>query len=982
MFKKHSIQDALSISLGLSSSFNNNNNNNVNNEINYERSTSSSPHFVSNNRDSQNIDNYLSRSYAGNINLYNNRPSSRSNEQFLSNDKNDEFLDSQSEFIAETDQYYKNSDSSSEINLSTKYNESTNLIPQLHNSSTYTDLYDTNLDIESQPLKSLQKLTNNQTIIKSLKDDFKLQKIISYIPSVILGLLLNILDALSYGMIIFPISEPIFSHLGPAGLSMFYISCIISQLVYSLGGSQFKSAIGSEMIEVTPFFHSMAIGILKELGGNDASPNVVISTTITTFAFSSMVTGLIFLLLGYFKLGQLVSYFPRHILIGCIGGVGYFLIVTGLEISSRLGAFEYSLDYLSQLIEVDNLIKISIPILLTIVLVIVQLLNNHSLILPSFYIAVFILFHVIIIIIPNFDLNGARKLGYLFESSTSDNSKSSAWYEFYKLYDFKIVDWVLVFKQIPDILALTFFGILHVPINIPALAVSTNQESDVNVDKELIAHGLSNLISGAFGSIQNYLVYTNSLLFIRAGADSRIAGIILAIATFGILISGPVIIGFIPICVVGSLIFLLGYELMKEALYDTVGKVNKFEYVTIIIIVLTMGIYDFVYGILAGIVISCFHFIYENTQIPIARNEYTGEIARSTVIRHPLQNKFLNKIGNQIYVMKLQGFLFFGTIGKIETQIKLLFETYNIRYLILDFTNVLNIDFSASEGLNRIKNFMFDQTSFLIIALGDSKILKSLEKVGLFNRDLNLKIFKDLNSSLEWCENEFLLKYKEFKTTNSHSIKSKQKKSKQLNNLPINTPRNTKFFKEASNFLQTENQLVNTISLLDNKSSLPNDSNTSPQSKVINSDPLNLFLFSIQQICKNLSQSHWSPIASKFVKKTVFKDQRLEVPRSFVILMETGSLSINYQFKNFNYSVPETLLSRTLFGKIDMYCNHTSYHIELIAKRDSTLWLLDDDALHWMRSEKLEQFNEILLILNKLNEDRFESITGFTLMSA
>jgi SulP family sulfate permease len=77
---------------------------------------------------------------------------------------------------------------------------------------------------------------------KAVKEPF------GYLPAVILGLLLNILDALSYGMILFPLGQPIFEKLGSAGISMFYISCIISQLVYSCGGSIFKGGIGSEMV--------------------------------------------------------------------------------------------------------------------------------------------------------------------------------------------------------------------------------------------------------------------------------------------------------------------------------------------------------------------------------------------------------------------------------------------------------------------------------------------------------------------------------------------------------------------------------------------------------------------------------------------------------------------------------------------------------------------------------------------------------------
>lgn len=82
-------------------------------------------------------------------------------------------------------------------------------------------------------------------------------------------------------------------------------------------------------------------------------------------------------------------------------------------------------------------------------------------------------------------------------------------------------------------------------------------------------------------SLQNYLVYTNTVLFVGSGGNSRIAGIVLAIATFGILVIGPVIVGYIPIMVVGALIFYLGASLMKEGLLDPWRKVHRLEYLTV-----------------------------------------------------------------------------------------------------------------------------------------------------------------------------------------------------------------------------------------------------------------------------------------------------------------------------------------------------------------------------------------------------------------
>lgn len=57
-----------------------------------------------------------------------------------------------------------------------------------------------------------------------------------------------VLTHVSLGMILFPLGQPIFEKLGSAGISMFYVSCIISQLVYSGGGSVFKGGVGSEMV--------------------------------------------------------------------------------------------------------------------------------------------------------------------------------------------------------------------------------------------------------------------------------------------------------------------------------------------------------------------------------------------------------------------------------------------------------------------------------------------------------------------------------------------------------------------------------------------------------------------------------------------------------------------------------------------------------------------------------------------------------------
>jgi MFS superfamily sulfate permease-like transporter len=61
------------------------------------------------------------------------------------------------------------------------------------------------------------------------------------------------------------------------------------------------------------------------------------------------------------------------------------------------------------------------------------------------------------------------------------------------------------------------------------------------------------------------------------------------------------------VMVVSALIFVLGIDLVKEALWDTRHRVSRPEYVTIASIMVAMTVWDFVVGVLFGIVVSCEH---------------------------------------------------------------------------------------------------------------------------------------------------------------------------------------------------------------------------------------------------------------------------------------------------------------------------------------------------------------------------------------
>ena len=257
----------------------------------------------------------------------------------------------------------------------------------------------------------------------------------------------------------------------------------------------------------------MALTVLAKVG--EKSPEAVIATTITAYAISSILTGAVFLLMGYCKVGSLIGFFPRHILIGCIGGVGWFLVATGVEVSARLdGNLEYNLTTLQKLFQPDTVALWTIPLGLAIALRIIKRWVKLTILDSIFYISIVALFHCLVVAIPNLTLPQLRSKGWVFEAPQA----GVPFYHFYTLYsktqnstrlhcihltnlDFHVVDWAALASTIPAMFALTFFGVLHVPINIPALAVTTG-EDNVDIDRELKAHGLSNALSGMCGSIQ------------------------------------------------------------------------------------------------------------------------------------------------------------------------------------------------------------------------------------------------------------------------------------------------------------------------------------------------------------------------------------------------------------------------------------------------------------------------------------------------
>ncbi|KAI1481675.1 sulfate transporter family protein [Daldinia eschscholtzii] len=840
----------------------------------------------------------------------------------------------------------------------------------------------TDVDIESQkpktaqwgPLSTGHGFRNKVRTIKGMMNPKTWDKRVIWqrtvvdpihcLPAVIVGLLLNILDALSYGMILFPLGNPIFSNLGPAGISIFYVSTIISQLTFS-AGSIFRGGVGSELIEVVPFFHNMATTITAIVG--EDQPDAVIATTITSFAISSMLTGLVFYLMGRFRLGYVVGFIPRHILIGCIGGVGWFLIATGFEVSARLEEFRYDLDTGRKLIQSDTLPLWLIPLVLAILLFGLQKKITSKYFLPVYILSVPIFFYFFVFTIDSLNPENLRKAGWIFEAPEA----GQPWWYFWTLYKFNLVHWGAILETVGAMFALTFFSVLHVPINVPALA-QISGEDHLDLDHELKLHGYSNFLSGLAGSIQNYLVFANTLFFMRSGGDSRLAGIMLAGLTFGVMTIGPVIIGYIPVMVVGTLIFVLGFELLLDALISPRRKLKLLEYLTIVVIVLTMGIYDFVVGIFVGIILAFVSAIFHASQVSAIRATYTGDQIGSMVRRNPSQHRYLREVGSQTYVIKLSGFLFFGTIVGVEEKIRHLisedaFREHPIKYLILDLWHVTGIDYSAAEGFKTINRLLAGKGVHLLLSGkdADSKIGRDLRAVGLGDDGPSVMFMPDLNSALESCENEQLktfyarqeaLRISRPAPSSNLDVPNKGQFSQSLE-LLSQSPRRNHLDQAAKNVLNQQ------------------EMRRSTRWQNI-SEPLRLMLQVFYDV-SDKNEDFWFRARPYFVRKEYTAGTVLYhcgEPANGFYLLERGELRADYDTPQGRLYEP--IVQGTTCGELPFF-SETNRTATVVAIKDCVVWVMDTENWEKLQREENDVAQELLRVSLKLTSERMEAMTKY-----
>ena len=579
--------------------------------------------------------------------------------------------------------------------------------------------------------------------LRNLKHDFKPDILL---PSLAAGLVSGIIIIsieISLAALIFSGDLDQFLA-GGIGLMLFgaFVVGVTVTLTTSLPGMM---AVPQDTPAAIMALVAAAIGV--SMAGQD--PDAIYSTIVAAISLTSLLTAIFFLGLGRFKASGFVRYIPYPVVGGFLAGTGYLL---------SKGAFGVMVDMplniasLPALFSSANLILWVPGVIFAVTLLLLLRRWNHFLITPGALIVATLLFYGTLLV-AGIPVSEAASQGWLLGPFPSGGL-----YQPLSLSALGLVNWGAILQNLDKIATILALSIIALLLNASALEVTVKQDVDLN--RELLAAGWANLAGGIAGSSVGYQTLGLSVLTHRLGAKSRLVNLISGLLCGVALFFGASLISFFPRPVLGGMILFLGFSFLTEWLIDARKALPSSDYILVWVILIIIATVGFLQGVVAGIFIAAILFVISYSQINSIKAILDGSMFHSKVDRPKAHRDLLHELGGEIFILRLQGYIFFGTIQSILERIHLRLRDQRsgpLKFLILDFQRVNRLDSSAVYGITRLKQLAEANNFVMVWTQVAPEIVSQLECGGLHDRaDDTFLIQESLDKGVEWCENRIL----------------------------------------------------------------------------------------------------------------------------------------------------------------------------------------------------------------------------------
>ncbi len=494
---------------------------------------------------------------------------------------------------------------------------------------------------------------------------------------------------------------------------------------------------------------ALAAAAIAALMPPGAAPNQVYFTVVAAISFTTILAGLLFIIVGRFGLSSFVRFVPYPVVGGFLAGTGWLLVQGSMIVLSGL---PMRMSDLPRLFESDILIQWLPGVVLAVALLLLLRRFNHPLLFVGLLLGGTLLFYLVLFLL-RLPVEEAAARGLLL----GPFPERSLWRPL-QPGQLAFVDWAVLSTQAGKLLSILMLSTIALLLNSSALELATRKDIDLN--RELVAAGVGNIAAGLGGSPVGYQAISTSALAYQMSAPSRLTALIVALMNGAALFFGASILAFVPKAVIGGLLLFLGLSFLVEWVYDAWRRLPHTDYFLVLAILVIVGAVGFLQGVGAGIIIAVVLFAVNYSRVDFVKDTLTGANYHSNMERPGEYRQFLQESGGQIHVLRLQGYLFFGTTQSLLNRIRLRLNdpaAPPLKFLLLDFHRVAALDSSAVLGFVRLQQLAESHHVQLVVTDANPEVVKKLAQGGLVEgEDAFFHILPNLDYGMEWCEDRLL----------------------------------------------------------------------------------------------------------------------------------------------------------------------------------------------------------------------------------
>ncbi len=479
-------------------------------------------------------------------------------------------------------------------------------------------------------------------------------------------------------------------------------------------------------------------------------PERLLPTVAALLVGTTVLVGVVYTLLGVFRLGGFVRFLPFPVLGGFLAGTGWLLLTGGIGVATG--------DAVSwDLFDSDVIVRWLPAVLLGALMVGVVRRTGRPELLAGMIPAIVAVFYAVMW----FSGRSPSRLsadGWLLGPFPDDVGWSlpvppDAW---------SSIDVSALVGALPVALPAVLLAVVGLLLNTTSLELLTR--SEIDLDRELRVAGAANIASGLVGGLIGYHGMSVSALNHGLARGRRLPGLVVAAMIVATVVLGPGLLSYIPRVLLGGLLAYVGLALLQEWLIASRSSFRTADHLIVVGIFALIVATDFVWGVAIGLVLTVVMFVVDYSRIDVVAHRLTASTATSRVMRAADQAEWLRDRGEEIGVYTLHGFIFFGRattlLGELSGRIG---DTTKVplRYLVIDFRHVTGIDVTAALSFVKLLDLTEREGCGLVVTGLSVTSWERLERGGVRDRSAAVSgsavhRFDDLDRGLEWCEEQLL----------------------------------------------------------------------------------------------------------------------------------------------------------------------------------------------------------------------------------